>query len=43
MMYGSHNDIIKWNVIEEVEPAISRASIAFIVRGFINNQLDEYE
>ena len=43
MMYGSHNDIIKWNVIEEVEPAISRASIAFIVKGFINNQLDEYE
>ena len=43
MMYGSHNDIIEWNVIEEEEPAISRAAKALIVKEFIDKQLEEYE
>jgi len=42
-MYSSNNDIIKWTIMEEMEPTISRSATAFIVKEFINKQLEEYE
>jgi len=42
-MYSSNNDIIKWTIMEEMEPTISRAAKALIVKEFIDKQLEEYE
>jgi hypothetical protein len=42
-MYSSNNDIIKWTIMEEMEPTISRSATAFIVKEFIDKQLEEYE